>query len=175
MRIGTPCKFIARKSDRWYVYFYMLSHRAKIGLVQNTASDNSGRLWVRFPQYDISRAGCIQPLQTEFMSFYDPWIEVRIPKTKPKVSNPPYVSLLDLAGQIRLDRKGSSGWHGSEESRAAVLNWCARFGLLGILPAVCSEAILYPRYITWPEDSRKVAQGTSVISAITAYGMAKPR
>ncbi len=106
--------------------------------------------WWRFSSYEI-REGAITPAKDAVLQWYDPWQLYRITEWDSETP-PPYQSLLELmltigavfdeeARMWRLD-KGSE--HESQFSfqddalssneQDAILGWCSRFGLLGILP-----------------------------------------
>jgi hypothetical protein len=96
--------------------------------------------WYRFSRYEI-RDGAIRPARNADLSWYDPWEIYRISE-KDKGTPPPYQSLLALVlsmGAVfdeaemrwRLDKTAES-LQCSEQNE--ILDWCSRFGLLGIMP-----------------------------------------
>lgn len=86
--------------------------------------------WWRFSQYEI-RDGAIQPAEGATLGEYDPWAEYEVSRQKGSGSaEPPYQSLARLVQQASFTVDGTL----RPESEAAVLDWCSRYGLLGIVP-----------------------------------------
>ena len=103
--------------------------------------------WWRFSRYEL-RGGVIRPAENANLEWYDPWELYRIRAQDTEVQ-PPYQSLIALLSSIGAYHQtvsfgqgvASSGWRldkrdgtlsTSEQTR--ILDWCANFGLLGILP-----------------------------------------
>ncbi len=86
--------------------------------------------WWRFSQYEI-RDGAIQPAEGATLEGYDPWAEYEASRLKGSGSaEPPYQSLARLVQQASFTVDGLL----RPESEEAVLDWCSRYGLLGIVP-----------------------------------------
>ena len=94
-----------------------------------------GRWW-RFERYQV-RDGYIRPAPGADWEPYDPWKAHRLQK------RPPYLELVDAISDVSPEAVIPTGhWAGfagprftcSETTQERVLDWCARFGLLGLLP-----------------------------------------
>jgi hypothetical protein len=96
--------------------------------------------WWRFSRYEI-RDGHIRPTKNANLEWYDPWEIYRISRTDAG-TRPPYEDLLKLLQSIGVSGR-SIAWmeevfqsdgsltHAQEDK---ILDWCRRYGLLGILP-----------------------------------------
>jgi hypothetical protein len=101
--------------------------------------------WWRFSKYEIGK-GAIKPARSAEFKRYDPWEIYRESEWNTAVSRP-YQSLMRLVVSLgavfdersvtwRLpDKRFEEGSLTSNE-QIEVLDWCARFGLLGILPHI---------------------------------------
>lgn len=106
-------------------------------------SDIFGGTWVRYSAYEI-RGGCVRPAVGAVAQVYDPWKEYRDQRDLGRA--PPYRALLDLAPLVRrgarLDLR--------PEAEPAVIDFCSRYGLLGVLPHRASLVRLAPRWSAPP-------------------------
>ncbi|MGD0076084.1 MAG: hypothetical protein ABSD31_17345 [Candidatus Binataceae bacterium] len=118
--------------------------------------------WWRWTRYEL-REGCICPAPGAKFRPYDPWKLWR--KTRPvgrrsdsgAQGATPYRALLEMLR--KLEYRGNTGDAPrfppletdalpaplTAESEQAVLDWCADYGLLGILPHRVLQVILWPR------------------------------
>ena len=104
--------------------------------------------WCRFSRYEI-RDGAIRPARNADLSWYDPWEIYRISE-KDKGTPPPYQSLLALVWSLgAVFVEAESRWRfdcGAESldlsEQNEILDWCSRFGLLGILHSIFGPAAL---------------------------------
>jgi hypothetical protein len=106
--------------------------------------------WWRFSRYEI-RDGAIRPVEDAQLEWYDPW-ELHRTSAWDTGTSPPYQSLIALLLSLGaffdeahttwrlvkgVDNRSSmcldEGFLTSSE-HDKILNWCNRFGLLGILP-----------------------------------------
>jgi len=96
--------------------------------------------WWRFDRYEI-RAGAIRPAADASLEQYDPWDLYRISEMKTRTPRP-YESLLQLLQSMGATFDEYEWWKlekcfqdGSltPSDQDAILHWCSRFGLLGIL------------------------------------------
>ena len=108
-----------------------------------------GRWW-RFDHYQV-RDGCVRPAPAARLVPYDPWDQYRAARDATARIDPPYASLVALAGTLAHDpetivqgqavRLGPSG-------EASLVHWCGEHGLLGLLPHQTVMAALAPRWET---------------------------
>ena len=113
--------------------------------------------WWRFSAYRLVD-GYIRPARGAKLTTYDPWSENLNARTKKRA--PAYVVLLDLVKAFRLRATMEKGVEQSAltpESRDALLEWCSRNGLLGVLPHAAVRVTLAPR---WERASQ---EGTGTI------------
>jgi len=99
--------------------------------LEKTHIPHIGRWW-RFSHYEV-RDRIIQPVTGATLEEYDPWSEYQRSRTwgdKGSAPPPPYQALLALKQHLRLD----VNLRLTRESEEAVLAWCNRYGLLGLLP-----------------------------------------
>ncbi len=129
--------------------------------------------WWRFSRYETrtvhgrDRGSYIVPAAGAKLSQYDPWrlwSQARNSRGREQVA-PPYQTLLDLTARLRIGRSRTQklsqihsrqwehlGWENlaeqlTPESRAEIAAWCAKFGLLGLLPHRLSQISLEgPRF-----------------------------
>lgn len=135
-----------------------LAHRT----YENQRRQYSSGGWWRFSRYEI-RDGAIRPTEDAVLGEYDPWQLYRISEWD-SGTPPPYHSLIALMTSIgAFFDEALSMWRlgGSTEDespisfkensltsseQAAILDWCPRFGLLGILPHTALTIQLPIRY-----------------------------
>jgi hypothetical protein len=85
-------------------------------------------VWWRSNRYEI-RNGYIRPAPGASLKRFDPW--------KPQGTGGgtrPYLELVDLVRDVPTDRPLSSHAPVSGDLAQSVLEWCGRYGLLGLLP-----------------------------------------
>src|SRR5215831_7766031 len=114
-------------------------------------------IWWRFSAYRLLD-GYIRPARGAKLTTYDPWSENLNARSKKRA--PAYVVLLDLVKAFRLRATMEKGVEQSvltPESRDALLEWCSRNGLLGVLPHAAVRVTLAPR---WERASQ---EGTGTI------------
>lgn len=87
--------------------------------------------WWRFSQYEISD-GRIRPAPGAALEQYDPWEEYEASREHGagNAAEPPYQSLVRLATTATLDSRGRA----TPTAQDAILSWCTKYGLLGIVP-----------------------------------------
>ena len=101
---------------------------------------NAGRWW-RHDRYEI-RERHIRPADNARLVAYDPW-EARLgSRIGQKEASPPYESLSGLIDDIEFHSKGRF----APESELMVVEWCARYGLLGVLLQRVRWVVLAPRW-----------------------------
>jgi hypothetical protein len=120
-----------------------------------------GRWW-RWTRYEI-RDGYIRPAPGARLQVYDPWkvwLETR-PLAKnsdqQKLQETPYQALLTLLGELRYRQPGDIPLDFTPrelnlmlasltaDSEKKILEWCARYGLLGVLPHRALRVTLAPQ------------------------------
>jgi predicted nucleic acid-binding Zn ribbon protein len=97
--------------------------------------------WYRFDEYEM-RDGCIAPKPGAAMHFYDPW----------SLDDRPYRSLMEMVRDpavLNLARY-------NKPLISGVLEWCGRFGLLGVLSHRTRAATMWPRW-------QKVAENLTLL------------
>jgi hypothetical protein len=141
-----------------------------------------GTQWWRFDKYEL-RDGLIRPAGRSSLKVYDLWktytdrkVEAekpegrsrRVKKHPRRFKSGPLESLLTLAGRIRFRPEfvlgqwaGPAGSQYEDDSIQAILDWCAQFGLLGILPHRLDRIRLWPYWHT--EDGRTSITTTSIV------------
>jgi hypothetical protein len=113
-------------------------------------------VWWRFTAYEC-REGSIRPAKGATLEPYNPWQTYRAAQVGRKVRPSPYQSLLDLLGGITYRPAGEQGHPAlTPESEQQVLEWCAAFGLLGVLPHRVQMVVLAPRWEPLLEGSPEV-------------------
>ena len=119
--------------------------------------------WWRFSKYEL-KGGYICPAPGAKLELYDPWKPYRdswendpdsaTPFAETRQQGPPYLSLIDLANDVKFTPDKSNL---DKKSADQLLKWCSEFGLLGILPQRVLMVALTPRWL--PEKSWKPALG----------------
>lgn len=127
--------------------------------------------WWRFERYEL-RDGYVRPAPGAVLQAYDPWVaywEARSIRGG-GAGLSPYESLLELAWAGRLLATGIGEEVVLEPaSERAVLEWCGRWGLLGVLSHETELATLAPRWIRRPED-RAARRGPVPMLPAYAWG-----
>jgi predicted nucleic acid-binding Zn ribbon protein len=107
--------------------------------------DISAGLWWKFSAYEV-REGYIRPSPGATLLPYDPWKEYRRAPAKEKSQViRPYQPLLGLADKLVIIAT-ENGADLAAESQVKVVEWCNRYGLLGILPHQAQMVNLVPRW-----------------------------
>lgn len=100
-----------------------------------SAIDQEEGKWWRFSEYRITDYGAggrrIEPTPGARLSSYDPWAHYRGSRSRGGTGAPPHESLLSLLNSVTY-RPHGEGHILTPESEAAICNWCAAHGLLGI-------------------------------------------
>src|SRR5258708_6084669 len=105
--------------------------------------------WRRFDKYEL-RDGCIVPGKGAALILYDPWEAYRASRrgTTVEQRQPPYQSLIALVDSIKvLPDLTPTGVSLDEAARDAILEWCAKHGLLGLLLSLTQTVVLNPRIL----------------------------
>lgn len=94
--------------------------------------EGAGRWW-RFSRYEID-GGYIRPADSARFGSVDPW--KRYWEQAETSDVPPYLELVALVQELPNDKPliGQDMKEQLDELKPAVIKWCQRFGLLGILP-----------------------------------------
>ncbi len=122
---------------------------------------SAGRWW-RFNRYEL-RDGCLRPARGARLSVYDPWklwLSTRPVgrRSGQRERGPtPYRELLEVLSRLeyRKDLDDAPEFTPAEvdmlagplttDSEQAILKWCAKYGLLGILPHRVLQVVLAPQ------------------------------
>jgi hypothetical protein len=134
--------------------------------------------WWRWTRYEI-RDGYIRPARGARLVFYDPrdiWLRTRPPaksSNQREMKETPYQSLLRLLGELEYRRPGDAALDFTpaavdflfapftEESETKLLEWCAQYGLLGILLHRTVQVTLAPRTGLHQVQYTKIGSGWS--------------
>jgi hypothetical protein len=124
-----------------------------------------GRWW-RFQRYEL-RDGIIRPVRGAKLAEYDPWKEFYDAQARYKDRLRPYTELVNLVSTLGEELAcqrlhGKSRMVLSRKVKKVLLDWCNRFGLLGVLLQRTFSVVLAPR---WKFDSR--------LHEMTGYGGTK--
>src|SRR5262245_35388850 len=103
--------------------------------------------WWRFSRYEV-RSGCIRPAAGATLETYDPWEDYFATHSLRRGSEPLYQRLLSLLKKIRFEP--GVPWQLDRASETALLGWCGRYGLMGILPHKAQMVVLAPRLKSQP-------------------------
>lgn len=98
--------------------------------------------WWRFNQYEIV-SGVIRPTRDARLEEYDPWKQYLKTRTRGGETLPAYAEFVNLRNSLS---------RGIPEAEAAVLDWCSRYGLPGMLPHQIRSITLAPRWRSASED-----------------------
>jgi hypothetical protein len=114
-----------------------------------------GESWWRFDRYEI-KDNVIQPAADSVCTLYDPWADFQKVRNQTH-GQPAYSELARLATTLQAEVATKCGVRGfSPESEAKILDWCARYGLLGVLLSRWESVTLSPRPVG--QDSRRSRQ-----------------
>lgn len=106
---------------------------------------HSAGLWWKFDRYDL-KDGYIVPAKNARLTRYNPWNDywdARDARTRDQ-QQPAYSSLLQLLTEIKtLPASDTGRLEPNRDSRHAILEWCAQYGLLGLLHHV-TQAVYLP-------------------------------
>jgi hypothetical protein len=91
-----------------------------------------GGKWWRFDRYEV-KDGRIRPIEGLPLRIYEPWGAYHAPQGK-KPRKQPYHSLIELVRSI------DTGELDPDERDLAIVDWCGKYGLLGVLFARTSPA-----------------------------------
>lgn len=112
--------------------------------------------WWRFDRYEV-RNGYIQPARGATLQPYDP-LELERAHRGGK-TDPPHLSLFNLLAETNLIM-GPEGPELSAEGKSLICNWCAEYGLLGVLPHRVQMVTLPAKWeefvggLTWEERAK---------------------
>ena len=136
------------------------------GTLRTSAAATSVR-WFRFARYEIrdsDSSRCIVPADRTRLIQFDPW------ETRNREAAPPYVELLKTVRRFEPYRLHPTG---DKERRAAeqdILEWCRRYGLLGVLSHRVVMMTLAPRWRRLPPDQMSRGRRSSILApALTQY------
>lgn len=133
----------------------------------------SGKWW-RFDQYEISGASTIKPTENARMEQYDPFAIYGASK-RDKETPPPYQTLLALltslgafydeaAGNWKLEKGvGNDVPRLTKRDEDAIIEWCSRFGLLGILPQIVTTIEIPQKRMEREGKRRSARQRGSIV------------
>jgi hypothetical protein len=103
--------------------------------------------WWRFTSYEVVD-GFIRRTRKANLKEYYPWREY-----SRSLRNPPYISLARLADS--LDPPSGVAVNDSKEDEQQIVEWCGKYGLLGLLPTTTLIAVLRARW-----EPEKIASPT---------------
>ncbi len=100
----------------------------------------------------------IRPAPNAVLERFDPWTPHWSTAGKRRTVHPPYADLLELARNLTFVPNHTS-FTPTAESANAILEWCAKYGLLGILPArvevITLQAFWVPRSEAWNDPEAR--------------------
>lgn len=99
----------------------------------------------RFGRYQVVQDSIV-PVTNIPIQRFDPWAEYQSAVGRSRLVEPPYVSLLNLAKNLRFEQSPFTLWQPSPEGKQEILEWCSKNGLLGVLPGMFREITLYPSW-----------------------------
>lgn len=108
--------------------------------------DAAGGMWWRFTSYELDQGRIVPGAEAE-LERYDPWEAYREVRQERSENELPYQSLVSLIERARLKvvlQKNSVQL--TPESEQGLLDWCTRYGLLGVLLHRLSAATLAARW-----------------------------
>jgi hypothetical protein len=112
----------------------------KRNLMATDAMRLSGTKWLRFSNYEL-RNSVVWPAPGAVAHEYEPWDLYRALIGKYRTVEPAYLSLLNLSHALKKNPPWILQSHVIEpvigpksEGEKLILDWCSRFGLLGIVP-----------------------------------------
>ena len=116
--------------------------------------------WWRFDRYQL-KDGRIQPRRGARLQLYNPWADFQRSgeETALAAQEPPYISLLCLLKDFpELREVPTRAVSLSDGAESALLAWCAKHGLLGLLPHLVQVIELAPRRVRarWTSGSERV-------------------
>jgi hypothetical protein len=102
-----------------------------------------GLRWAKFDRYEI-RGGYIRPADGSATTFYDPWDAFGTPEGKAALRQP-YHSLLKLARSLPASAEALT-----PDNVGAITDWCAAYGLPGVLQECVSSAVIAENSVAGP-------------------------
>lgn len=109
---------------------------------------SAGRWW-RFDKYEI-RGGALRPAPGALLTAYDPWMLYLRSRTRGDETLPPYAEFVNLRQSLSL---------GIKDSEAAILDWCSRYGLPGLLLHETRSVTLAPRWVSIEDGASLLVPG----------------
>lgn len=95
-------------------------------------SDVPGGPWWRFDGYEI-REGWLRRAPKATLEPFDPWITYWETPSENRVSEPPYVAFVNMITALPAPSINDDPIQLRADEEAALLDWCAKYGLLGLL------------------------------------------
>lgn len=109
--------------------------------------------WARFSAYEVVD-GYIRPCADASYELYDPWTHYYDIRREGKTDETPLESFVYLAERLKFKpARWPEVYVLTDESEGEVLAWCARYGLLGVLPHITHLVTLPTRWDTVPNIS----------------------
>ena len=114
--------------------------------------------WCRFSDYQLV-GGAIRPAPGADLAWFDPWDEYRIARDGSEQRATPDQALLDLDRELSFAVDDDAMTYAlSGSGKAAVLQFCRRFGLMGLLHHRLRE-VRFPEAHGWQRIYRRVPRG----------------
>lgn len=109
--------------------------------------------WWRFSRYEL-HDGYIRPARGAKLEEYTPWdLHARSRDTRQRHRQPPYQELATLLGEFHGALDYSGKFVPTAKAVEALLDWCQRYGLLGLLPHEAEMVTFRPRLVWLPAGS----------------------
>ena len=129
-----------------------------------------GGAWCKFDKYLIDE-GLIRPAPDAKLKIYEPWEIYDATGGQRPQAEPPYRDFLNLAKEISLCLQSNPLLPPrvpTSESEERILEWCNKYGLLGILPALARTITLAPCWRLMPE-SEQTSRSRAPVPAYRKY------
>lgn len=121
--------------------------------------------WWRYTAYEI-RSGYIRPRRGSTLQEYDPWGQRKDGKQGRERWEAPYQTLINLVRRAARYEDGEWRFSPYRTWEQDLLDWCSRYGLLGLLLASTQSVILAPRWRP-AQSFRASEQGLEMVQVLT--------
>lgn len=118
--------------------------------------------WWRFSAYEL-RDGYIRPKRRAKLARYEPPPDFQVARNERKRSDMAHATLINLVARLKTDTRGGL----DADSRAALLGWCSKYGLLGLLLHQVHAAHFAPHWEPRrPANPDDIAEAQGILRAL---------